>query len=78
MQHGFEIGDYVIVAHPGTATDPSYEGETFVVKGFGRNTLGQAFVQVSRPENRDEDGYDTLFYPHELELEDWRAARDED
>ena len=70
------LGDYVVVAHPSASTDPSFEGETFVIKEFTHNSFGQALVRVSRPENRDKAGHDTSFYPYELELEDWRAARD--
>lgn len=69
---GFTVGDYV------EAENEDYDGETFVVKGFSTNLLGSHVVQVSRPENRDEEGYDTIFYPHELALENWREARDED
>lgn len=65
-------GDYVIVAHPSASTDPAFEGETFVIKEFGHNSFGNALVKVSRPENRLKEGYDTCFYPYELEFEDWR------
>lgn len=63
--NGFQVGDYVIADR---AEYDTFEGTTWVVKGFSRSLLGLPLVKVGRIDRPL--GSPTVFYPHELSFED--------
>jgi hypothetical protein len=67
-QHGYTVGDFVIVSHPAGTTDYIPGEDTFKVVGFTTNYYGQPLVLVVNI--RWPDNPATVFYPHELSWED--------